>query len=133
MFAIPLTLFGGWFYFGSQLIGSGVHVDPMPGWGMLMAGAALFVMFFGYSLVRHEKEARVLAGVIVVVLFLGMLSLVYALLISAFRMMHRMEPPGPGNSELQGMLFLIAYGLFSVGGIAVFNNWVRKTKADVLR
>ncbi len=71
MITIPLTLAGCWLYFASALVGEGVHLDPMPGWGMLIAGAALVLMLGGYFPIRTEKPERILAAIINAVLGLG--------------------------------------------------------------
>jgi hypothetical protein len=129
LLAIPLTLSGCWFYFGSQLIGGGLHLDPMPGVGMLFAGAALVVVIGGYWLVRSEKEAWILANIIDVVLVLGALSLVYGVVRWGFETIYRVQSSEWGHSRPGEVLFRVSYGTLSVVGLAVFNYWVRK--ADI--
>jgi hypothetical protein len=126
LLAIPLTLCECWFYFGSQLIGAGLHLDPMPGLGMLFAGAALVVVIGGYWLVRSEKEAWILANIIDVVLVLGALSLVYGVFKWGFETIYRVQGSEWGHSRPGELLFRVSYGALSVAGLAVFNYWVRK-------
>ncbi len=129
LFSIPLILVGCWFYFATQLIGGGLHLDPMPGIGMLIAGAALVVMIGGYWLIRSEKEAWILANIIDVVLVLGALSLVYGVVRWGFETIYRVQSSEWGHSRPGELLFRLSYGTLSVVGLAVFNYWVRK--ADI--
>jgi hypothetical protein len=126
LLAIPLILIGCWFYFGSQLIGGGLHLDPMPGVGMLFAGAALVVVIGGYWLIRSEKEAWILANIIDVVLVLGALSLVYGVGRWGFETIYRVQSSEWGHSRPGEVLFRVSYGTLSVVGLAVFNYWVRR-------
>jgi len=126
LLAIPLTLSGCWFYFATQLIGGGLHLDPMPGMGMLFAGAGLVVIFGGYWLIRSEKEAWILANIIDVVFVLGSLSLVYGVARWGFETIYRVQGSEWGHSRPGEVLFRVSYGTLSVAGFAVFNYWVCK-------
>ncbi len=126
LFALPLTLLGCWSYIASPLIGSGVHLEPMPGAGMLIARAALVAMIGGYWLIRSEKGAGILANIIDVVLVLGALSLVYGVARWGFETIYRVQSSEWGHSRPGELLFRLSYGTLSVVGLAVFNYWVRK-------
>jgi len=130
LFAIPLTIFGCWFYVATPLIGSGVHLDPMPGMGMLFAGAGLVVMFGGYWLIRSEKKVCILANIIDVVLVLGALSLVYGVARWGYETIYRVQSSEWGHSRPGEVLFRVSYGTLSVAGFAVFNYWVRKANVS---
>ena len=71
LIATALVLFGSFLYIGSALVGSGVHLEPNPGVGMLLAGLALVFAIGGYWLIRGEKRAGTLAAIINVVLIYG--------------------------------------------------------------
>ena len=124
--AIPLTLFGGFVYLASPLLGAGVHLDPMPGEGALAAGASLVIAFCGYWLVRREKKADVVAIINNIVLTLGTLSLLGGLLRWVFQRMYQVQSSEVGHSRPGELLFLITYGIISVGALAVFNLVVRE-------
>jgi hypothetical protein len=120
--AILLTLAGCYFYFASTLIGGGVHLGPMPGWGMLIAGAALVPMIGGYFLIRAEKPEYILAAVINVVLGLGGLSLLYGGGLWVYETIRRVQIFEPGE-----LSFRVGYGTLSAVSFAIFNLWVRKS------
>jgi hypothetical protein len=122
----PLTLLGCLFYFAAPMIGSGVHLEPMPGMGMLLAGTALVFMLGGYWLVRSEKGADILANIIDAILVLGALSLVYGVVLWGYETIHRVQSSEWGHSRPGEVLFRVSYGTFSVAGFAVFHYWVRK-------
>jgi hypothetical protein len=126
LIAIPLTLLGCWFYIASPLIGGGVHLDPMPGAGMLIAATALLPMIGGYWLIRSEKGERVLATLINIAFSLGALSLVYGVARWCFETIYKVQSSEWGHSRPGELLFRISYGILSVASFAVFNSWVRK-------
>jgi hypothetical protein len=126
LFATPLTLFGCLFYLVTPLIGSGVHLDPMPGMGMLFAGVAIVVMLGGYWPIRSEKGADILANIIDVILVLGALSLVYGVALWGYETIYRVQSSELGHSRPGEVLFRVSYGTLSVAGFAVFHYWVRK-------
>ncbi len=133
LFATPLTLFGCWFYIATPLIGSGVHLNPMPGMGMLFAGAALLVTIGGYWLIRSEKKAGILANIINVVLVIGAVSLVYGAARWGYETIYRVQGSEWGHSRPGELLFRVSYGTLSVVGFAVFNYWVRKANISSQR
>lgn len=133
LFAIPLTLLGCWFYIVSPLIGGGMHLDPMPGVGMLIAGAALMTTIGGYWLIRSEKGERVLATLINLVLALGVLSLVYGVAQRGYEAIYRVQSSEWGHSRPGEVLFRVSYGFLSVAGFAVFNYWVRRVDVSTQR
>jgi len=123
-------LLGCWFYIATPLIGSGVHLDPMPGWGMLFAGAALVMAVGGYWLIRSEKKARIAATIISVVIGLGALSMVYGLVLWGFETIYRVQSSEWGHSRPGEVLFRVSYGALSVAGLAAFQYWVRKANVS---
>jgi hypothetical protein len=124
--ATPLTLLGCLFYVVAPMIGSGVHLDPMPGMGMLLAGAALIVMFGGYWAIRLENGANVLANIIDVILVLGALSLIYGVIRWGFETKYQVNSSEWGHSRPGEVLFRIAYGTLSIAGFLLFNYRVRR-------
>jgi len=133
LFAIPLILVGCWFYFATQLIGGGLHLDPVPGMGMLFAGAALVVMIGGYWLIRSEKEAWILANIIDVILVLGALSVVYGVGRWGYEMILRVQSSEWSHSRPGEVLFRMSYGTLSLAGFAVFKYCVRKSNISSQR
>jgi len=125
-----LTLFGCLLYVATPMIGSGVHLDPMPGMGMLLAGAALVVMLGGYWLIRSEKGADILANIMDAILVLGALSLVYGIVLWGYETIYRVQSSEWGHSRPGEVLFRVSYGTLSVAGFAVFHYWVRKANTS---
>jgi hypothetical protein len=123
MLAIPLTLVGCWLYVASGLVGEGVHLGPMPGWGMLFATGALLIMIGGYFLIRAEKPEYILAAIINIVLGLGGLSLLYGGLVWVYETIHHAQSSQPPGE----LLFRVSYGALSVVSFVIFNVWVRKS------
>jgi len=126
LLAIPLTLLGCWFYFASSLIGAGMHLDPMPGTGMLIAGGGLVTSVGGYWLIHAEKGENILAGLISVVLGLGALSLLYGIALWGYETVYKVQDSQWGHSRPGEVLFRVSYGCFSVAGLAIFNYWIRR-------
>jgi len=126
LFATPLTLFGCLLYLATPMIGSGVHLDPMPGMGILFAVAALVIMLGGYWLIRSEKGAGTLANIIDAVLVLGALSLVYGVARWGYETIYRVQSSEWSHSQPGEVLFRVSYGTLSVAGFGVFNYWVRR-------
>jgi hypothetical protein len=104
-----------------------MHLDPMPGWGMLIAGSALMTMTGGYWLIRSEKEERILAFLINVALVLGAVSLVYGVARWGYETIYRVQSSEWGHSRPGELLFRVSYGTLSAVSLVIFNVWVRKS------
>jgi hypothetical protein len=122
LIAIPLILAGCWFYFVSGLIGGGMHLDPSPGWGMLIAGAALVAMIGGYFLIRTEKPEYILAAIINIALGMGALELLYGGGVWIYEVFRPVQIAEPGQ-----LPFWIGYGALSAMSFVGFNLWIRKS------
>ena len=103
-----------------------MHLDPMPGMGMLIAGLALVTMLVGYWPIRSEKEERIPAFLISIVLVLGALSLLYGLAKWGFETIYRVQSSEGGHSRPGELIFRVSYGLLSVFSFKIFHTWVRK-------
>ena len=124
LLAVIVTLAGCWIYLASPLIGSGVHLDPQPGAGILLAGAALVVAIAGYCLICSENNARIIAIIINIALCIGALSLAYGLVLWFFEAVYHVKTSEWGHSRPGEVLFRVGYGMLSVVGLAVFNRRV---------
>jgi hypothetical protein len=120
---------GCWFYIAAPLIGSGVHLDPMPMMGILVSAIALLAAFSGYHLVRSQKGERVLAVIINIPLVIGAVSLAYGVAQWGFETVYRVQSSEWGHSRPGEVLFRVAYGGLSIVGLAVFNYRVRNANS----
>lgn len=124
LLAIPVIFVGCWAYVASPLIGSGVHLDPQPGTGILIAAVGLVVAIAGFCLIRSENSARVVAIIINVVLCFGVISLAYGLILWGFEAVCHVSTSEWGHSRPGEVLFRVGYGTLSVAVLAVFNRRV---------
>jgi hypothetical protein len=102
-----------------------MHLDPMPGWGILIAAAALVPMIGGYFLIRAEQPEYILAAIINIVLGMGGLSLLYGGGVWIYESIRPVQISEPGE-----LLFQISYGALSAVSFVIFNLWVRKSNTN---
>lgn len=133
LIATPLAAVGSFTYIASPLIGSGVHLDPEPGAGMLIAGAGLAIAFGGYSIIHSERKASILATVINFALIWGSLALVGGITRWGFEMVYKVQDSEESHSRPGELLFIVSYGILSVAALAAFNYWIRKQKSPATK
>ena len=104
-----------------------MHLDPMPGWGMLIAGAALISTIGGYWLIRSEKGERILATLINVVLVWGAVSLLYGVVRWGYEAIYRVQSSEWGHSRPGELFFRVSYGTLSAVSFVIFNQWIRRS------